>query len=198
MFSPILLIILFWPNGATPVTQTPTLSVTDTRPLDAGAYIPWRADRKLTWDDFQAAADAHEPLHAMTATTIAVKSNCRDNVLRFTVLSQFAPHESWTKNRASAELLQHEQMHFDLTEVYARRLRQQLSKLNGRCSDRPGFQKVVNRVFAEWKKEQNRYDAETRHGLDEAQQIRWTERIDSLLHTLEDYQAPATTETADL
>lgn len=199
MLMQILLVLLFWMNGVPPYETYPDNPKKIIAKNEAKGYIPWQSSRKLTWNDFQSAVDANDPLHAMTSTNISVQANCQGNVVQFEVKCQFALHESWSKNKGSEILLQHEQLHFDLTEIYARQLRQKLSQLKNLCtSDRSKFNVTVNKVFADWKKEQNRYDTESDHGLNDEKQLYWSEQIAARLQELAAYQANSTNETAGL
>lgn len=192
MLSQILLILLFWmPNGNSNNHFSGWIK-TDIPPTKASSYISWNSNRKLTWDDFQKEADTTDPLHALTSTNIAVQANCEGNVMKFEVQCQFAVTDSWTKNKSSESLLQHEQLHFDITEVYARQLRQKLTQQKSLCgSDKRKFNAVVNKVFADWKKTQERYDAESKHGLEENKQQQWTNNVATLLQSLEAFQIQA-------
>lgn len=151
--------------------------------------LHWHAERKLTWNDFSGPADESDPLHAMTTTNIDVQAQCKSNVFHYEVKSVFVTSESWSKNKESVRLLDHEQQHFNLTEIYARLLRKRLSELENACNlDRAVVGRVVNQVFDEWKKEQDKYDRETNHGLNYAKQDEWAEKIKFQLTDLTVYQ----------
>ena len=150
--------------------------------------IVWNNNRRLTWEDFKSPADEAEPLHAMTSTNIAVKAHCNGNRMHFDVKCVFVTKDSWTKNRLSKKLLAHEQMHFDLTEVHARRLRQKLNQEANICgTSRLKLDPIVEKYFADWKEEQDLYDRETSHGLLDEQQKIWEEKIAGQLAELEPY-----------
>ena len=150
--------------------------------------ILWTNNRRLTWDDFKSPADETESLHAMTSTNIAVKAHCTGNQMRFDVKCVFVTKDSWTKNRLSKKLLDHEQMHFDLTEIHARLLRKKLNEAINICgTSRIKLDPIVEKYFAEWKKEQDLYDAETNHGLLDEQQKAWEEKIAGRLAELESF-----------
>jgi hypothetical protein len=145
--------------------------------------IVWAHNRRLTWDDFKSPADDGEPLHAMTSTNIAIKAHCNGNVMRYDVKCVFVTKDSWTKNRDSKRLLEHEQMHFDLTEIHARLLRQKLNQTAGICgANRVKLDAVVEKYFNDWKQEQDLYDQETNHGLLEEKQNYWAQKISSRLN----------------
>lgn len=142
-------------------------------------------NRRLTWDDFKSPADEDESLHAMTSTNIAIKAQCNGNQMRYDVKCVFVTKASWTKNRASKKLLDHEQMHFDLTEIHARLLRQKLNQTAGICgANKVKLDAVVEKYFNDWKKEQDLYDQETNHGLIEEKQQDWAKSISNRLNQL--------------
>jgi hypothetical protein len=146
--------------------------------VNTDSMLHWRADRRLTWADFRGTPGPGEQLHALTSADLNVEISCANDVLTVVVEAFFRPLESWTKSTDSAPLLRHEQFHFDLTEVHARRLRQEITKRHMTCAQaQRHLQEVIDAGFAAWKAEQDRYDAETRHGLDEKAQARWEQRI---------------------
>jgi hypothetical protein len=150
--------------------------------------IVWQAERRLSWDDFQSEANPQEPLHAMTSTNIEVQANCYGNQMKFDVKCVFKTKDSWSKNKKSERLLAHEQMHFDLTEVHARRLRQKLTQSAALCgSNKDRFGKIVEGYFADWKTEQDQYDQESNHGLNQEQQLIWENKIVHRLATLSSF-----------
>jgi predicted secreted Zn-dependent protease len=147
--------------------------------------IVWQTDRKLSWEDFQSQADQQERLHAMTSTNIEVQANCYGNQMQYEVKCVFKTKDSWSKNKNSLSLLAHEQLHFDLTEVHARLLRQKLSQTQGLCGkDKTRFSKIVDSYFAGWQTEQEQYDRESGHGLNQEQQLAWETRIAKQLEDL--------------
>jgi len=90
------------------------------------------------------------------------------------------------RSRARSErTLRHEQTHFDLTEVFTRRLRKSFSDLYQPCLrvDRDLDGLAAQMLKAE-KDEQQRYDNETRHGLVTAAQDAWDQRVKQDLETL--------------
>ena len=78
-----------------------------------------------------------------------------------------------------AQLLQHEQTHFDLAEVVARNIRRHLGELTDVCTRKNGtipLAAVVEDFQRELDSEQERYDRETNFGTDVSEQFRWTNR----------------------
>ena len=142
--------------------------------------IRWSAERPLTVADFQARPRPSETLAALTSTDINTGASCRNDELRGTARASFDPASSWVRDpaRLTPALLRHEQLHFDLTEVYARRLRQQLALLQLPCEQMsPAFQRLSQAGYAAWQLAEDAYDRDTRHGLDAAQQARWEQLV---------------------
>ncbi|MCJ8165092.1 DUF922 domain-containing protein [Pontibacter sp. E15-1] len=149
--------------------------------------VVWSADRRLTWDDFKAVPEAGNPHHALTAANLAVNTKCTQNSFTYQVNCVFLPTASWTKNTRSGKLLRHEQLHFDLTEVYARQLRKELAQLN--CANQKEKLKgTVRDVFARWKTAQQAFDTACAHGLNKAEERVWAANITKRLHALEAYK----------
>lgn len=107
------------------------------------------------------------------------------------ITAQFHPNESWTrypKLNNPGEALIHEKKHFDICEIYARKLRQAIKetrftrhKFNDQLND------LFKKVAADQRDAQELYDGETNHSIDKAQQREWNERIAQLLKSLEDH-----------
>jgi len=159
----------------------------------AGSTIPWRSARRLEWKDFRGQAQPETGVDAVSSCGIRCDPVLRrDGGLTFTVSSYFSHFDSWVDMPdASAYLLQHEQRHFDLGELYARKLRYKLTKtrfdrgrLNAQIRDH------YNEVFAAYRKAQGVYDSETAHSTDLQAQERWQQWIDSELHRYRAYTSP--------
>lgn len=151
--------------------------------------LPWSPERRLSWDDFKASPDSANTHHAMTAANLAVDAKCNGGKFNYTVRCVFLPTESWTKNKKSARLLQHEQLHFDLTEVHARMLRKRLQTLGSSCTSvQSNLNETVSAAFAAWKADQKRFDEVSNHGLDAKVTEKWALAIHDKLLKLEHYK----------
>ncbi len=173
-----------------------TLSVTSKTPIATVAEsntstdkLAWTPDRKLTWEDFKGAPDAGDPHHALTTANLALDAKCKNNQFVYEVSCVFLADQSWSKNKKSAQLLYHEQLHFDLTEVHARLLRKKLEKIGTSCEDvQKNLNPTVKAAFAAWKAEQDKFDMLSNHGLDSEVQQAWAADISQRLQELEAYQ----------
>ena len=154
--------------------------------------IAWSAARRLTLADFQARPPMGDPLASSTSSNIKADAACKDYVFSSTVAATFDPNASWFRNpkTASEALLRHEQLHFDITEVYARLMRQklQLFAAKANCEKlQPGFNNTTKLVYAAWDNEQNRYDQETNHGLNAVRQAGWEKQTVAKLEMLKPF-----------
>lgn len=147
--------------------------------------ILWQQGQPLDWTDFRGIPGNEMDVDALSACGIVMTPKViSTRRLQFEVHCYFSPHDSWAKDwRVSTELLEHEQAHFDLGEIYARLLRQRLkeSKLSRRNLDRQ-ITKIYNNVFNEYHGMQKRYDRETEHSLDQKAQAKWEQMIASSLY----------------
>ena len=163
------------------------------KPAPAAApMITWSATRRLTLADFQARAPTGDPLSASTSSNIKADAACRDYVFSSTVAATFDPNTSWVRNpkTTSEMLLRHEQLHFDITEAYARIMRQKLRLFAAKANCeklQPGFNNTTRLVYAAWNNEQNRYDQETNHGLNAVRQAAWEKQTAAKLDMLKPF-----------
>jgi len=107
------------------------------------------------------------------------------------VVAEFNPNESWTrypKMERQEIALDHEKRHFDITEIYARKIRKALA--TGQFTPRH-FMDAMDNLFkdltSQHRAEQKKYDHETMHSMDAAQQKKWNKWIDEQLEELSDY-----------
>jgi hypothetical protein len=158
----------------------------------AAGSFEWAEDRKLSWDDF---AGSYRPEHgdmAAAGTCCSIGFNAylspRGHI-EVDIFNTFNPSSSWVlHDQRNPALLAHEQGHFDICELYTRKLRERVSKLVVAASN---FSEVYKRVYAELYKEydaaQQRYEEETMHGLIEKKQLAWQMKIANDLRVQEAY-----------
>lgn len=150
-------------------------------------YIYWDPERKLVWEDFQGSVDRTQPhIEALTASTIEVSSSYYKNeVPKFNVVSFFIKSQSWTKTN-SEFTLEHEQLHFDITEIHARKLRKAIDSLSKRkVTDINKYKKAHTYYGKLCSNYQNAYDKSV-YGHDE-RQAEWSAKVAAELVKLEKY-----------
>nr|WP_294938398.1 hypothetical protein [uncultured Flavobacterium sp.] len=143
--------------------------------------ILWDSSRKLVWEDFKGDVDASMPkIEALTASIIEVSSSYYENeVPKFNVYSYFVKSKSWTKTD-SESTLEHEQLHFDITEIYARKIRKSFDSLNKRkCTDIKKYEDIYARYAKLCSNYQNAYDKAVYPS--EVEQRNWSRKINAEL-----------------
>lgn len=152
------------------------------------SYFNWSEGRKLVWDDFQGKPIANAAEVAMTASSVEFSYTSKGNQLNWEVHAKFYPKLSWsTKKKQTDYILQHEQLHFDITELYARTMRKQLSAEVKSVKDIDKLKKIGDDILKQWHDEQEKYDRETKHSVDAISQYRWNETIQRRLDELADF-----------
>lgn len=137
--------------------------------------IEWRKEIKLSWENFQTIEDSISDLGALSNLSIFCDFNRESDSLIIVTKTLFIRKGSWivSKNK-STELLKHEQIHFDIAEIYRRKLVDLLSKSifyrKGYAND---IKTHYNKLFKEYKTEQSKYDLETDHSKNIEKQKEW-------------------------
>jgi len=144
--------------------------------------LPWTSERRLTWADYQGRALKTEWASATTASGITYSLNSiignNESRLEIIVVSLFYPDKSWYKpDLCDDVVLSHEQLHFDITELFARKFRERLKSVK---NDK-NIKKKIRAIFVEINKElntfQNKYDRETNYSRNVPEQLVWNKKI---------------------
>ena len=130
--------------------------------------IQWR---KLSWNDFNGSVSSGAA--ASTATEISFQTKEKGGRYYFTATALFAPKSSFTTTK-SEKTLRHEQLHFDITELFARKINKEIEKYQGGsyqdCA-RAGV--IYDSLCTLWDRMEEDYDRETEHSMNEGAQKRW-------------------------
>jgi hypothetical protein len=152
--------------------------------------ILWQEGSKLTWDDFKDKPNASSPYKAFTESEIKTEMAAKNTEAHISIKTFFDKNKSWVKNKTD-ELLAHEQLHFDITELWARKFRQ---KVSGKTFSYKTFQKEINAIQSDIykgsKEMQTDYDKETQHSIVVASQKKWEKKIADDLQKLSAYNTP--------
>lgn len=155
----------------------------------------WDASRKLTWADFKAEPDIESDAAALTASGItfgySIKTADKRIVnVKTTVEAHFYPNKSWYfKDKGDNHILKHEQLHFDITELYARKFRKQLSSLPIHRNINKQMDKMHVDFNEALNEMQKRYDKETNHSLNREVQKQWEYSITEELKALNPFKS---------
>ena len=88
----------------------------------------------------------------------------------------------------TAYILSHEQGHFDLAEVYARKLYKKVQEYRFHQKNyRKDLQKIYKEILDEKEEMQSKYDRETNHSINKEKQVEWLKKIEKMLEEYKDY-----------
>jgi hypothetical protein len=174
--------------------------------------IEWSVERKLMRGDFKARVPVAASNASMSAIGIDTSWECEKGVLVTSARATFDPARSWWRNsqgsvwgdagervtgtqaqqaarrnvlQREVQLLEHEQIHFDIAEVTVRKLKARFAAFKNACAEAGGtdpIQQMVSQADRELQEEQQRYDRETAHVINERAQEQWKRRVRALLN----------------
>lgn len=166
-----------------------------TKEFVASDTLAWHPETKLTWNDFLAEAPARNNFAAFTYTLISMEYSAKITngkvTPKFEIYAAFNKRKSWVKNQKEArtdEILAHEQAHFDIAEITARKLRKALvNEMYNRNNLEGKINKIYQETIQAGDQMQAQYDKESDHGLNKPQQLQWLKRVERELMELADY-----------
>jgi Bacterial protein of unknown function (DUF922) len=149
--------------------------------------LEWSASHKLTWNDYKARPDPNSDAAATTTSYLAIEYNITSSNFGYKIESRFSKTRSWGLHK-TAYILSHEQGHFDIAEIFARKLNKKMSEYK---FDKKTYQKDLNKIYHdildEKEKMQNDYDKETNHSIKKEKQEEWLKKIAKILEEYADY-----------
>lgn len=149
--------------------------------------MDWNASRKLTWADYKSKPNPESDAAASTTTLLLINYSINNSGLTYKIQSKFSKTRSWGLHKTDY-ILSHEQGHFDIAEIFARKLHKKMSEYK---FDRRNYQKHLDKIYQEVvdekSKMQNQYDKETNHSINKEEQAKWLKKIAELLEEYEDY-----------
>jgi len=106
------------------------------------------------------------------------------------VQSLFYPSRSfvYNKNTNSKELLTHEKYHIKITELFVRKAKEKISKLDR--FEKHKIKGIIRQAKTDERKFQREYDYNTFHSYVYSEQNRYEKEVDSLLNLLTKYKKP--------
>ncbi len=176
--------------------------------VENDSIIIWNKDRKITWDDFlsEKKVNVHkyenkseEYAGASIAVSLQIypkEVNCW-NIDYIEVVAQMNKAKSWAKFKTNV-VLSHEQTHFDIAELYARKIRKAIQEFieESEGCDLQGIADIYYRLEEEHWQTQFLYDDEVRecedkeaylcHNLEK--QWEWDKKIACQLEEYKDYE----------
>lgn len=155
-------------------------------PEDNNDKLVWNENRMLTWDDFRgkpakrlSAASTHYDIHKIMED--------KGGAAQMNVEAIFFRNKSWKKtNWINDEVLIHEQKHFDIVELFARKLRRNIQSRSYTSYEH--LKAVSDSLYdvndKEMDKYQDLYDDETDASMDGDKQREWNKKVSDELTAL--------------
>ena len=155
---------------------------------DAGEEtLTWSAGRKLTWSDYKARPDASSTAAASTATYLGLSYQVRNNSFSYEITCLFSKTKSWGRHK-NDHILAHEQGHFDIAEIHARKLYKAMKDYTYHAKTfKQKLAKLYQDITREKETMQAMYDLETNHSIDKEKQAAWEQKIAAMLKEYEAY-----------
>ena len=140
--------------------------------------IQWNRNVRIKWSDFEGKADRKSPFAAMSAVGIHYKYSSLavgDVVkIKFEINSKFDKTKSWSRKQLrTADVLRHEQLHFDISELVARQFRKEAESSSYSKHYKIEIAAVFNRYTAYLERLQKKYDIQTEHSKNKLRQKEW-------------------------
>lgn len=150
--------------------------------------ILWKEGNKLSWGDFKGKPDASSSKKANTSSEISIALQVKNKVAFVGITTCFNKNNSWVKEIKTDYLLNHEQVHFDITELWARKFREKIKdKVFPLASFQNEISAIRSEIFKGNKDMQDIYDKETNHSVVAASQKKWEKKIAEDLQKLSSF-----------
>ena len=138
----------------------------------------WDENRPLSWTDFQGRPEGPGDFVASTNSGISLSYSIGKRESRFTfeysVHSNFYPKESWYRPESASEyILKHEQTHFDISELHARKLRKALAELRVTPRVKEDADEIYRQTERDRRAMQQAYDDDSDHSKIRDSEMQW-------------------------
>jgi hypothetical protein len=189
LFASALLVLSFSGRPAPQLKQPPVTTPLVSRIVadETTEYIPWMPSQRLSWEDFQCEPKRGTDAVASTSTSLGIAYQLQNGKLTYHITCNFSKVKSWGLMKTDY-ILAHEQGHFDITEIFARKLNEALQNYE---FNKRSFKKDINEIYqnivAQKEEFQKMYDSDSDHSRNRKQQYDWLIKIQKLLDETETY-----------
>lgn len=157
--------------------------------------IYWSENQKLVWDNFKSKTNN------LGGSTVVAYTHCGWEYsattssdlkvpVKIAIQTVFNENKSWKDvKRINDYVLLHEQKHFDIAEIHARKLRKEVSeKIKTTANYNKFFKTIYAKIASEYKEFQTDYDRITEHGMNKEKQAEYNILITEELNNLKNFQ----------
>lgn len=160
------------------------------RETEQGPVIDWQSALKLRYEDFKARGKGSPGFAvATTASAFGYSINNENGKISGSIFVRFYCNDSWwNPDYILDEVLAHEQLHFDICELFGRKLFKEVLGLRkkGRLNQRT-MQQIQTKFVKQYDDYQDLYDKQTDHSTNGDEQRRWNRKIERELKELSAY-----------
>lgn len=160
--------------------------------IENDSLILWKSSRKLNWDDFKGPKEHPKDVHlihqvAGTASKVIFLSSVdKEGNPIITPFCYFEKYRSWSITD-SCNILKHEQIHFDIQEVFVRKIRERINHfILNKVVDEVIYNNEVDTLLKKCREYQGLYDKEVL--LNYKKQLEWQTKISRELEDLKEYE----------
>ncbi|MEZ2414722.1 DUF922 domain-containing protein [Muriicola sp. E247] len=144
--------------------------------------ILWESSHRLSWEDFKSPPPAGSRVAATTASGIAYQFSALEQAgemeVDCSVNAYFYPEASWYRPEVANDIiLSHEQLHFDISELFARKMRRKIKGYRFTSNVKAEMKNIYNGIIKELRDFQSRYDEETNYSRAVEKQGEWNAMI---------------------
>ena len=155
------------------------------------SLIYWSEDQPITWEDFEGVkTDLTETAVARSRLQIQVLTSLnRDNSFKCHYFAVFDRKKSFSIV-TNPKVLYHEQIHFDIQEIFVRKMRKHFEGLAREHQRKTSICKdVFYKYYQSLDSLQVLYDAKTKHSVEEEIQSDWNRQIKAELVDTKEFSA---------
>ena len=149
-------------------------------------YISWNPERRLSWDDFTASTPSQTDDAALTTTYVGFSYTKTGSTINYNIECKFQKSRSWGRIKTEY-ILKHEQGHFDIAEIFSRKLNKEIREYLAKSNKHEGLNPIYTRVMTEKREMQEEYDEQTNHSINKSKQAQWNQKIQEMLEELEPF-----------
>jgi hypothetical protein len=150
--------------------------------------IEWSSSRRLAWPDFKGRVPVNAANAALTNTSINVEFGFSKKGMTYSIKCRFDKNKSWVRVKNDL-VLGHEQGHFDIAELHARKLNKALRdyKFNSKTVSED-VNKIYESVMKDHHAFQSEYDQQTDFSRKVDKQVEWLNKVAKDLASLDEYK----------
>lgn len=160
-----------------------------------GQKIYWSENVKLKWSNFKSKVNNQHGENVVAYTNCGwvysyIRSSNPKVPIKIKIETVFNEDKSWKDvKRINDYVLLHEQKHFDVAEIFSRKLRKEVAeKIKSNSDFDKYFKEIYARILKEYQNFQKAYDGETKNGMVEEKQSEYNRIIAVELENYKSYK----------